>query len=205
MTIVPDTGRKLGGSGTSASDRRTFPRDVPMTAAPPQPTMQPPKAPQPKAAGAAKKEEASGKKKKKGGKKKILIIALVVVLLAGGVYYMKFKPHAIYKAGEPVPNGKVISLGTITANTAEGRLVQVGIAMQMSVVANAKQEATDAPQLTNAVISNLANWTYTQLLTNAARTSLQSSLLTEFQQILGPVDGAAVQINAVYFTSFILQ
>lgn len=201
MTIVPDTGKRVA----SPSERRTEPLPgMPTTAAPPRPA--PGAQPRPPGINSKKKEaEAAAPAKKKGGKKKILIIALVVLLLAGGVYYMKFKPKHLYKPGQPVPNGKVVSLGRITANTADGRLVQVGIALQLSVVANSKQETADAPQLTNAVISDLANWTYAQLLTNSARTSLQSELLSAFQQILGTTDGAAEQVNAVYFTSFILQ
>ncbi|MGH8979970.1 MAG: flagellar basal body-associated FliL family protein, partial [Acidimicrobiales bacterium] len=133
------------------------------------------------------------------------IIHLEVINIANSVYEMKFKPHPVYKPGQPVPNGKIVTLGTVTANTKDGRLVQVRVALQLSAVANAKQEAADTPQLTNAVISDLADFTYAQLLTNTARSELQAQLLTAFQKVLGTVDGAAQQVNAVYFTSFILQ
>lgn len=143
--------------------------------------------------------------KKKGGKKKLIIVAAVVVLLLG-VYMVKFHKHTpIYKAGQPVPNGKVVSIGTITANTSDGHLVQAGIDLQLTVVADPKQEAMDAPQFTNAAIDDLANWSYAQLLTDTGRTGLQRQLLASFQKILGPIDGAAEEVSAVYFTSFILQ
>ena len=65
--------------------------------------------------------------------------------------------------------------------------------------------ATEEPQLTNAAIADIDNWTYAQLLTPSGRAGLQSELLASFQKILGTVDGAAQQVTAVYFTSFVLQ
>ncbi len=208
MTIVPDTGRKLGAAGVSPSARgggsgAPLPATVTTTAAARPLQVRPPSREEDQKN--QKKQETTSSEKKKGGKKKLLLVLLVVVVLGAGFYFVKLKPHPVYKSGQPVPNGKVVSIGPITANTADGRLVQVQIALQLSAVANTKQEATDAPQLTNTVISELANFTYAQLLTNAARTTLQSQLLAAFQKIMGTVDGAAQQVNAVYFTSFILQ
>lgn len=212
MTVVPDAaGRRVGGTGDGPPDRRNQPR--------PQPAPEPAAAAKPKgrrkadtapdtakgkgtAADAASAEDGG---KKKGGKKKLLIVAVVLVLVLG-LYMVKFRSHhVVYKAGEPVPNGKVVSIGTITANTADGHLVQAGIDVQLTIVANAKQEATDVPQLTNAAIDDLTNWTYAQLLTSAGRAGLQAQLLQSFQKILGTTDGAAEEVSAVYFTSFILQ
>jgi hypothetical protein len=39
----------------------------------------------------------------------------------------------------------------------------------------------------------------------STRAKLQRQLLTSFQRVLGRVDGAAQQVSAVYFTSFLLQ
>jgi len=202
MSIVPDTGKKLGAV---PSPSRPGGAGVPLPAA--GTTARPLQVRPPSREEDQKKQqdEKASSGKKKGGKKKLILILLVVVVLGAGVYFVKLRPHPIYKPGQPVPNGKVVSIGPITANTADGRLVQVAIALQLSAVANTKQEATDAPQLTNAVISDLANFTYAQLLTNAARATLQSQLLADFQKVMGTTDGAAQQVNAVYFTSFILQ
>lgn len=206
MTIVPDTGRKLGAAGVSPSARGGGSgAPLPATAPAARPLQVRPPSREEDQKNQKKKKEEETSSGKKGGKKKLLLVLLVVVVLGAGFYFVKLKPHPVYKSGQPVPNGKVVSIGPITANTADGRLVQVEIALQLSVVANAKQEATDAPQLTNAVISDLANFTYAQLLTNPARTTLKSQLLAAFQKIMGTADGAAQQVNAVYFTSFILQ
>lgn len=213
MTVVPDAaGRRVGGTGEGPMPRPAGPRPAPA----PEPVAGK-KGARRKSDAGADPSKAKGKApakgssppeeegKKKGGKKKLIIVVAVVVLLLG-VYMVKFRKHTpVYKAGQPVPNGKVVSIGTITANTSDGHLVQAGIDLQLTVVADTKQEATDAPQFTNAAIGDLANWTYAQLLTNTGRSGLQKQLLTSFQKILGPTDGAAEEISAVYFTSFILQ
>ena len=143
--------------------------------------------------------------KKKGGKKKVLIVAVVLVL-AVGVYMVKFRSHkVVYKPGQPVPPGKVTSLGTLTVNTSDGHVVQVGIDLQLTQPANAKTVSADQPQLRNAAILDLGQQTYPGLLAPSGRSALQQQLVTSFQQVLGTVDGAAPQVSAVYFTSFILQ
>jgi flagellar protein FliL len=214
VTVVPDAaGRRVGGTGAGPLERPSASRPAPV----PEPDEAGKKKGRARRKEDPKPEPAKGKaagkvaavpeegEKKKGGKKKLIIIAVVLVLVLG-LYMVKFRKHTpIYKAGEPVPNGKVASIGTITANTADGHLVQAGIDLQLTVVANSKEESADAPQFTNAAIADLANWTYAQLLTDSGRSGLQTQMLQSFQKILGPTDGAAQEISAVYFTSFILQ
>lgn len=142
---------------------------------------------------------------KKGGKKKLLIVLAVVVLL-GGVYMVKFRSHKpIYKPGEPVPAGAVLSLGSLTVNTSDGHIVQAGIDLQLTKPAVTKTVDAAEPKLLNAAILDLGAQTYTGLLAPTGKTALAQELLASFQQVLGPVDGAAPQVSAVYFTSFILQ
>lgn len=212
MTVVPDAaGRRVGGTGDGPPDRRNQAR--PQAAPEPAAAVKSKgrrkgdaKPDAPKGKGAAADAAPAGEDgKKKGSKKKLVIIGVALVLVLG-LYMVKGRSHhVVYKAGEPVPAGKVVSIGTITANTSDGHLVQVGIDLQLTIVANSKTEAADAPQFTNAAIGDLANWTYAQLLTADGRTGLQKQLLTAFQKILGTTDGAAEQVSAVYFTSFILQ
>lgn len=156
----------------------------------------------PAASGDAGGEEG-GKKKSK--KKLVIVVALVVVIGAAG-YLVKGRSHkVVYKPGQAVPAGKVSSLGTLTVNTSDGHLVQVGIDLQLTTVAQTKTVSTDRPQLRNAAIADLGNQTYQGLLAPSGRTALQHQLLASFQQVLGPVDGAAPQVSAVYFTTFVLQ
>ncbi|MGH9088504.1 MAG: flagellar basal body-associated FliL family protein, partial [Acidimicrobiales bacterium] len=134
------------------------------------------------------------------------LILVAVLLLLGAGYMVKGRSHkVVYKPGQPVPAGKVSSLGTLTVNTSDGHLVQVGIDLQLTKVAESKTISTDQPQLRNAAIADLGDQTYTGLLAPTGRSALQQQLLASFQQVLGPVDGAAPQVSAVYFTSFVLQ
>lgn len=190
MTAAPEpvTGTLAGAAGRSPAPR---PAAAPVAALPTR-----------RAAEAGAPEEGG---KKKGGKKKLLIV-VAVLLVVVGVYFVKFRSHpVVYKPGQPVPPGKVTSLGTLTVNTADGHLVQVGIDLQLTKPAQTKTVSADQPQLRNAAILDLGQQTYTGLLAPSGRAALQKQLLTSFQQVLGTVDGAAPQVSAVYFTNFILQ
>lgn len=147
-----------------------------------------------------------GEAPKKKGKKKLVLILVAVLLVGAAGYVVKGRSHKlVYKPGQPVPVGVVTSLGTLTVNTSDGHLVQVGIDLQLTKVAVSKTVSTDQPQLRNAAIADLGAQTYPGLLAPTGRAALQQQLLASFQKVLGPVDGAAPQVSAVYFTSFILQ
>jgi len=142
---------------------------------------------------------------KKSRKKLVVVLVAVVVVLAAG-YMLKsklLKPH--YKPGEAVPAGEVFALGTFTVNTDDGQLVQAGIDLQLTKPASVKTVAQDEPKLKNAAIDDLSSWSSQQLLRVATRTMLQRQLVASFQKVLGTVDGAAQQVSAVYFTSFVVQ
>ncbi len=154
-------------------------------------------------AGATAGKQSPPKSKKK--KLATVTVALLVILAAGG-FVAKSKlvrPH--YPAGDPPPPGKVFNLGTLTVNTSDGHLAQVGIDLQLTKPADVKQVESDVPEMDNAAIESITSWSYSQLLGLSAKTQLQSQLLSGFQKILGTVDGSAEQVSAVYFTSFLLQ
>ncbi|MGH9082207.1 MAG: flagellar basal body-associated FliL family protein [Acidimicrobiales bacterium] len=160
---------------------------------------------EPAGPGAARPAGAGAEETPKKSKKKLVAVAVAVVVLAGG-YMVKGRSHkVVYKAGQPVPPGQVTSIGTLTVNTVDGHIVQAGIDLQLTKPAQTKKITADQPQLKNAAIADLGDQTYPGLLAPAGRTALLQQLLTSFQQVLGPVDGAAQQVSAVYFTSFILQ
>lgn len=145
---------------------------------------------------------------KKKGKKKIVLILLLVLLLGGGYYGAKktILKKPVYAAGQPVPNGLTYSLGTLTVNTlGGGHYAQVSIVLQLTKPADTKEIAEDRPQLMNDCIQDISSYPYARLLQPATRQALQAQLLTSFQKILGPVDGTAPQVSAVYFTSFLTQ
>jgi len=145
----------------------------------------------------------------KKSKKKLIIVLVVVALL--GVVFLKekskfIKPH--YSLAHPAPNGQVYALPTsspITVTTANGDLVQTGVALQLTTVANTKELTEDEPALENAVISVLGSDTYSQLLSPAGRAQARQEILQRIQQVLGTVDGSP-QVTKVFFTgSFVLQ
>ncbi len=145
----------------------------------------------------------------KGSKKKLILIIIIVavLLIGGGDFYLKSKAKSItYRQGEAVPLGKLVPLTTsLTVNTADGDVVEVGISLQLTVVANPKTILADHPLLLNATIADIDKWSYTSLLTSVGRAGLQSDLLESYQGILGEVHGAAEQVSAVYFTTFVQQ
>jgi len=141
--------------------------------------------------------------KEKKSKKKIVIIMLVVLLVGGfEAKSMLLKPH--YKPGQVVPLGAIIPLDQLTVNMSDGHLVQASISLQMTKVA-AKTALTDVPRFDDAAITVLGAETYDALLAPGGRTTVKAQILVLCQKILPPVDGAAQEVSAVYFTSFVVQ
>lgn len=143
-----------------------------------------------------------GEPKKKKSKKKIIII-LVVLLMVGFVAKGKIlKVH--YKPGQPVPLGTILPLDQLTVNMSDGHLVQASISLQLTKVAS-KSTANDVPRYDDAAITVLGAETYDQLLAPGGRAEAKAEILALCQKISPPVDGAAQEISAVYFTSFVVQ
>ena len=152
---------------------------------------------------APKAEEEAPPPKK--SKKKLFLIVAVLVLLVGG-YEAKsilMAPH--YKAGQKVPLGKILPLDQLTVNLSDGHLVQASISLQLTSVASPSSISSDLPRFDDAAISVLSAQTYQGILPAAAREQIKAQILQDCQKIVGTVDGAAQQVSAVYFTSFVLQ
>jgi flagellar basal body-associated protein FliL len=147
--------------------------------------------------------KAGGEVKVKKSKKKLVIIVLVVFLIGGfEAKSMLLKPH--YKPGQAVPLGTILPLDQLTVNMSDGHLVQASIDLQLTKVA-AKSAALDVPRFDDAAITVLGAQTYDQLLAPGGRTEVKAEILSLAQKIAPPVDGAAEQVSAVYFTSFVVQ
>jgi flagellar basal body-associated protein FliL len=162
----------------------------------------------PSAAKGKNKDQAAPPEGKPKKKKLPLIIGAVVVLALIGFKEkgLFLKPH--YAPGHPAPDGLVYPLPTtspITVTTADGKLVQTGIALQLTTVANTKELTKDEPAIENAVISVLGSDTYAQLLSPSGRAAAQQAMLRQIQQILGPVDGSPQVVQVLFTGSFVLQ
>jgi flagellar basal body-associated protein FliL len=144
-----------------------------------------------------------GEVKVKKSRKKLFIIILVVLLVGGfEAKSMLLKPH--YKPGQAVPLGAILPLDQLTVNMSDGHLVQASIDLQLTKVAS-KAATADIPRFDDAAITVLGAETYDVLLAPGGRTSVKAQILSLCQKILPPVDGAAEQVSAVYFTSFVVQ
>ncbi len=142
------------------------------------------------------------------GKKKliIIIVAIILVLAIGylGVTKVILKPVPHYGPNDPPKNTTTYSLPSETLNLADGSLLQVTLALQLTEVANVKSIGTFDPQMENALIQDCGTWTYHRLLAANGKMLLAQQLLHSFQGILKPVDGGE-QVSEVYFTAFTLQ
>ncbi|HXQ74906.1 MAG TPA: flagellar basal body-associated FliL family protein [Acidimicrobiales bacterium] len=143
-----------------------------------------------------------GEVKVKKSKKKLIIIMVVLLLVGFEAKSMLLKPH--YKPGQAVPLGAILPLDQLTVNMSDGHLVQASISLQLTKVA-AKTATLDVPRFDDAAITVLGAETYDALLAPGGRTEAKAAILSLDQKILPPVDGAAEQVSAVYFTSFVVQ
>jgi flagellar basal body-associated protein FliL len=144
-----------------------------------------------------------GEVKVKKSKKKLVII-MVFVLLIGGFEAKSMLLKTTYKPGQTVPLGAILPLDQLTVNMSDGHLVQASISLQMTKVAS-KAGTADVPRFDDAAITVLGAETYDALLAPGGRTTAKAEILSLIQKILKPVDGAAEQVSAVYFTSFVVQ
>jgi flagellar basal body-associated protein FliL len=143
-------------------------------------------------------------KKPKKSKKKFIIIGVILLLVVGyEAQSILLKPH--YKVGQVVPAGVVNTLGQLTINLSDGHLVQVTVALQLSKVAAIKTINTDLPRFEDAITTVFGDQTYAGLLKPAGRLAAKAQILALCQKITGTVNGAAQQVQAIYFTGFVIQ
>lgn len=158
--------------------------------------------------GASKEQQGAVDEDKPKSKKKLLIIAVAVILLLAvgyfGVTKVMIKPAPHYGPNNPPANTTTYSLPSETVNLADGSLLQVTVALQLTAAASTKTIGTLNPQMENALIQDCGTWTYHRMLAANGKTLLSQQLLHSFQNILKPVDGGE-QVSEIYFTAFTLQ
>lgn len=146
---------------------------------------------------------------KRSRRKLLVIIAIAVIVLlagAGAAVYLGLVPFLASKPTKPGPAvaGPIAAVGPLTLNLADGHLLQISVALQLSTTANAKLVQTDMPQIDNALIAEFAHWTYPQLLTPAGRTQAQTDITTQMQALFPPITGVP-SVMRVYYTQFVMQ
>ena len=145
--------------------------------------------------------------KPKGKRKLVLVVGLVAVLGTAGLAYPKLthkKPAGYRSVAVAVPNGPIESLDPVTINLSDGHLLQVGVAVQLTLAADAKKVTAMDPRILDAVISTFSAWTYPNLLGPTGHEQARQQLEVRLRSLFPPVGGAP-QVAGVYFTSFVMQ
>lgn len=156
--------------------------------------------------GSAPGAEAEAKPAK--GKRKVLIlVALLAIAGVAVVAYPKLShkkaPNA-HSAATAVANGPIESLDPVTVNLSDGHLLQVGVAVQLTLAADAKKVTAADPRILDAVISTFSSLTYPGLLGTAGHEQARQQIEARLRGLFPPVAGAP-QVAGVYFTSFVMQ
>jgi flagellar protein FliL len=150
--------------------------------------------------------------KKKGGKK-VMIIGLVAVLALGGGGFFLMRSHGAKAAAKPVEAPKLAQLflpldPAFVVNFADQdsqRYLQVGVTV-MTHDPDAIQAMKDSdPVIRNALVMLFSGQTYAGLSDTAGKEKLQALALAAVRKIVADKTGKNDQIDALYFTSFVMQ
>ena len=138
-----------------------------------------------------------------GRRKKNLIAALLLVVLlgaGGGAFVLLTGSGAdAVEAAEVGPEpGAVVPLDAITINLADGRYLQVSIALQQALV-EGESEELDGSRALHILISTLSGKSVADLTTHDQREAIRSDLVASIS------DAYHDEVYDVYFTSFVMQ
>ncbi len=141
----------------------------------------------------------------KGGRKKLVMIVVPVLLAVVGAWYFVLGPGSGGSAAEEKPEvelGEVVALDPITMNLADGRLLKVGLALQLPLEPPAggggHGEFSGSVALDEA-IAFLGEHTYDQLAAPAARQAAKKELSHRVNERYHH------GVLEVYFTEFVMQ
>jgi flagellar FliL protein len=135
-------------------------------------------------------------------KKKLVVIAVPLLLVLVAAWYFVLGPGSGGSEAEEKPKapelGAVVALDPITMNLADGRLLKVGLALQLPLEPASDHEVTGSVALDEA-IAFLGEHTYAQLAKPAARQEAKKELSHRVakryhEDVLG-----------IYFTEFVMQ
>jgi flagellar FliL protein len=158
--------------------------------------------------------------KPKGKKMLIIIIALVLVLLIGGglgAFLLMKRSHASEEdGGEHAAPAKVVPKGPPTflpfenmvvnlADPGGNRFVQVGLTLQVDDQATSDQIKAFMPSLRSAVLVILSQRTADELLQVQGKEQLSADIIGEVSRQLGYDKARHNPVQAVLFSSFIIQ
>ncbi len=153
-------------------------------------------------------EEVTGKKGKKGkndpnakkSKKKLIIMVVVGLLVAFAGYHFTLGKSSAPAVVPPPEPGAVIKLDSITLNLAEGHLLKLGLALQLTSTAVAGHGGEfDGSQAMDLAIAQLSNRRLTDLNSAVARSQAKKELVEAVEKAYHE------NVMDVYFTEFVMQ
>ena len=141
----------------------------------------------------------------KGGSKKLFMIVVPALLAVVAAWYVVLGPGSGGSAAEEKPEAEhreVVALDPITMNLADGRLLKVGLALQLPLEPPAggggHGEVSGSVALDEA-IAFLGEHTYDQLAAPAARQAAKKELSRRVNERYHHA------VLEVYFTEFVMQ
>ena len=128
-----------------------------------------------------------------------LLLLLVPLLAVVAAWYLLLGPGSgEAEGGEAVVAGEVLPLEPITMNLADGRLLKVGLALQLMEGAGEEHPVSGSLALDEA-ITFLGEHTYAQLSAPAARATAKAELSRRVAKRYHD------EVLEVYFTEFVMQ
>ena len=139
-----------------------------------------------------------------GGRKKLVMVVVPVLLVLVAAWYFVLGPGSGGSAAQEKPKevalGEVVALDPITMNLADGRLLKVGLALQLPLepASGGHGEFSGSVALDEA-IAFLGEHTYDQLAAPAARQAAKKELSKRVYERYHH------DVLEVYFTEFVMQ
>jgi flagellar FliL protein len=137
-----------------------------------------------------------------GGRKRLAVVVVPVLLAVVAAWYFLLGPGSGGSAAEDTPEavqlGEVVALDPITMNLADGRLLKVGLALQLPLEPASEHEVSGSVALDEA-IAFLGEHTYAQLAAPAARQQAKKELSHRVSERYHS------DVLEVYFTEFVMQ
>ena len=148
------------------------------------------------------------------GKTLIIVLVLAIVLLAGGGVgaYFAFAPHgkkseAARKEPALPPLYMALDPPFVVNFEAEQqvRFLQVTVQLMSRDPATIEMLKANDPVVRNDLLLLYAGQKYTVISTREGKEALRQQTLTAVRKIVGGAGGKPEKVEAVYFTSFVMQ
>src|SRR5690242_5047940 len=156
-------------------------------------------------------EEAAPKRK---GKTLLIVIVLAVLLAGGGVgAWFAFAPHGKQKHAEvkkePLAPALYVALDPPFVVNFEAeqqvRFLQVTAQLMTRDPAVVEMLKANDPVIRNDLLLLFGNQKYTVISTREGKESLRAQTLAAVRKIIATAGGKPEKVEAVYFTSFVMQ